>query len=98
VLTDAAAQEEVLFGPEGVASQIPRGGRDRMSTVGLTSIGSAWRLAPVTLLDAPCSAACRPWRRAPDDLVGGDRETFAATRSAAVLGTPVRRPKWREPC
>lgn len=93
MLFDAAALEEVLFGPQGVASRIETGATViDMSTVGPTAIGStAERLAPVTLLDAPVLGSV-PAAEAGrlGILVGGDREAFERHFDLlTVFGTPV---------
>jgi hypothetical protein len=99
MLTDPAALEEVLFGLEGVASQIPIDATViDMSTVGPTEIASAAeRLRPNRLLDAPVlgrpgrggGAAVDPGRRR--------RRSSSATRAARRPGhTRLRGPEaWR---
>ena len=93
MLSDPAALEEVLFGPEGVASRIaPEATVIDMSTVGPTAIGSAAaRLAPVTLLDAPVLGSVPAVEAGRlSILVGGEREVFERHADLlAVLGTPV---------
>jgi 3-hydroxyisobutyrate dehydrogenase-like beta-hydroxyacid dehydrogenase len=93
MLTDPAALEDVLFGPQGVASGIEPGTTViDMSTVGPTAIGSAAdRLAPVTLLDAPVLGSVPAAEAARlTILVGGDREAFERHFDLlTVFGTPV---------
>ena len=93
MLSDPAAMEEVLFGPQGVASGIEPGATViDMSTVGPTAIGSAAeRLAPVTLLDAPVLGSVPAVEGGSlRILVGGDRRVFERHLDLlSVFGTPV---------
>lgn len=94
MLADPPALEEVVFGPQGVASSI---GADAvlidMSTVGPTAIGSvAERLRPVRVVDAPVLGSV-PHAEAGtlSILVGADEETLARCEPVlAALGTAQR--------
>jgi 3-hydroxyisobutyrate dehydrogenase-like beta-hydroxyacid dehydrogenase len=93
MLTDPPALEEVLFGPEGVASAIPATATlVEMSTVGPTEVTSAARrLAPVAVLDAPVLGSVPSVEAGRLVIfVGGDRDVFDRHASLlALLGTPM---------
>jgi 3-hydroxyisobutyrate dehydrogenase-like beta-hydroxyacid dehydrogenase len=93
MVTDPAALEAVLFGPDGAAPAIPKSATlIDMSTVGPTEIASvAERLAPVPVLDAPVLGSVPSVETGKlVVLVGGDRAVFDRhTELLALLGTPV---------
>ena len=93
MLADPAALEEVVFGPDGVASAIsPAATLFDMSTVGPDPIRSiAARLAPTAVLDAPVLGSVPSAESGSlTILAGGDREVFDRHQDLlAVLGSPV---------
>jgi 3-hydroxyisobutyrate dehydrogenase len=94
MLSDAAALEEVLFGPDGVAEGIrPGAAVIDMSTVGPAAIRSvAARLpAGVDLLDAPVKGGPgRAEKRKLKILVGGSEDAFARwSPLLEAMGAPM---------
>jgi 3-hydroxyisobutyrate dehydrogenase len=93
MLADPAALEEVLFGPDGVASAIsPTATLIDMSTVGPEPIRSiATRLAPTAVLDAPVLGSVPSAETGRlTILAGGDGAAFERHADLlAVLGSPV---------
>lgn len=93
MLADPPALEQVLFGPDGVASSIGPGATlIEMSTVGPSSIhDAAQRLAPVVVLDAPVlgSVPAAETGRL-QILVGGDAAAYERHADLLrALGEPV---------
>ena len=93
MLTDPPALEQVVFGPDGVASAIPPAATlIEMSTVGPTAIASVLqRLEPVAVLDAPVLGSV-PSVEAGRlvILVGGEREVFERhAELLSILGTTL---------
>ncbi|MCI0633656.1 MAG: NAD(P)-dependent oxidoreductase [Actinobacteria bacterium] len=93
MLADPAALEEVLFGPDGVASATsPTATLIDMSTVGPEPIRSVVaRLAPTAVLDAPVLGSVPSAESGRlTILAGGDRAVFERhAELLAVLGSPV---------